>query len=219
MTRARRSQRGLTLAEVLIALFILAMIATASVYALRLGVDSRDQLDEFDRDVAGLQISHLIMREDFAQITLRRVRDRFGTPLGGAVFGGQVRFGASRDSDEEILVSFVRDGWINPEAAAPRSSLQHVEYIFRDGSLIRRARVFLDEVENADANERVMFEGLASAEVEFLTGVSRGELQWADAWPVASGDTSAPRALAITVYESPERSLRQLFWIGEFSAP
>jgi general secretion pathway protein J len=210
-----RRQKGFTLAEVLIALLIFALIAAASVFALRLGVDSRDQLAATDEALKRIQIARTLMKEDLAQVVPRSVRDEFGVRTGGAFSGGQVRFGRTASDDEKTLVTFTRGGWLNPDAVSPRSALQHVEYILRDGVLIRRAFVYLDETENSDTVERILFENLEDAEAEFLIGEIRGELEWADAWPLSSGTSVPPRAVAIILYEEGKEPLRQLFWIGD----
>ncbi|PQA86802.1 type II secretion system minor pseudopilin GspJ [Hyphococcus luteus] len=210
---ARARQKGMTLPEVLIALLVFAAIATASVYALRLGVDSRDQLARVDAELKTFQIARTLIKEDMAQVTMRRVRNQFGD-MEETVFRGNLEsFGARREDDERLLAAFVRGGQINPDAAAPRSALQYVEYVYRNGALIRRSRAYLDEAEDADVIERVLFDGLLDAKAEFLLGEQRGELEWADIWPVGAG-SAPPRAVAITLERENRPPLRQLFWIG-----
>ncbi len=208
-------QRGFTLPEVLVALLIFALIAAASVYALRLGVDSRDQLSESDERLKELQIARLLIKEDFAQITPRPVRDEFGILTPAFFHGGQSLFLRRPEDGEDVLVSFVRAGWINPNAQSPRSALQYVEYILKDGALIRRARVYLDDASRSERLERVLFDGLESVNIEFLAGEVRRELQWADAWPVAGAQSPPPQAVAITTTDTDGAELRQLFWIGD----
>ena len=48
MNRARHDQRGVTLPELLVALFVFALISSVGVYALRLAVEGREQLTEND---------------------------------------------------------------------------------------------------------------------------------------------------------------------------
>jgi general secretion pathway protein J len=204
----------MTLPEVMIALLVFAAIASTSVYALRLGVDSRDQLGRVDDSLKSFQIARTLIKEDLAQATDRIVRDEFGAPLPAAFRGNLVSFGGSAADDERLLAAFVRAGWRNHEARAPRSALQYVEYVFKNGALIRRARVYLDDTANADVMERTLFEGLDDARMAFLTGELRGELQWADIWPVP-GRPAAPRAVSLTLEREGEEPLEQLFWIGE----
>ncbi|MEZ5893091.1 MAG: type II secretion system minor pseudopilin GspJ [Parvularculaceae bacterium] len=210
----RRAQSGLTLPEVLIALVVFSAIAAASVHALRLGVDSRDQLAAADDTLKAEQIARTLIKEDFAQAVNRTVRDEFGAPIEAPFRGNLTRFGARSSDDEKLLVSFVRRGWINPQADAPRSALQYVEYVFRDGALIRRSRAYLDEAPKSDATERVLYEGLAGASAAFLLGETRGELDWADIWPVG-GSRLLPMAVSISIEEEGKPALTQLFWIGE----
>ncbi len=214
MNRVR--QRGMTLPEVLVALLVFAAIASASVYALRLGVDSRDQLAAADAELKAFQIARTLIKEDLAQVTRRKVRDEFGE-IGPAAFRGNlVTFGGRVEDDENVLMAFVRDGWVNPGAHAPRSALQYVEYIFRDGALIRRARIYLDEAAQSDVIERVLFDGLEGASAAFLVGEERGELAWADIWPVSAA-SAPPPAVALRL-EWPDRApLEQRFWIGEMA--
>ena len=210
-----QSQNGVTLPEVLISLLIFSLIASASVYALRLGVDSRDQLNAADDQLKKLQIARIIMKEDLAQVVARPTRDEFGRLTPVSFSGGQISFASRVEDDEKILVSFTRGGWLNPRAAAPRSALQQVDYVFRGGAVIRKARVYVDEAPNAEIVERVLFDGLEDATAQFLIGEFRGELDWADAWPVSGSATGAPRAVAIELETGAPEPLRQLFWIGE----
>ncbi len=208
-------QKGVTLPEVLVSLLIFALIASASVYALRLGVDSRDQLGAADDRLKKLQIARSLIKEDLAQTVARPVRNEFGelTPVPFA--GGQVSFASRAEDDEKILMSFTRGGWLNPRAAAPRSALQHVDYVFRRGAVVRRARIYLDEAPKAELVERVLFDDLEDAHAQFLVGEFRGELNWGDAWPTSNAAVGLPRAIALVLDREDAAPLRQLFWIGE----
>ena len=216
--QGRSGQKGLTLAEVMIALLVFSLIAASSVYALRLGVESRDQLETADSELKRLQLARLLVKEDLAQIVARPARDAFGVQVPAVFQGGQSVFGGRVEDDEEILMSFVRGGWINPQAIAPRSALQHVEYIFRDGEVIRRARTFVDETQGGEHVERVVFDGLEDAYTEFLIGEVRGELDWAEAWPVGNDGSRPPQAVALVIEEEGVPPLRQLFWLGDLGA-
>ncbi len=206
-------QLGMTLPEVLIALLIFAAIAATSVYALRLGVDSRDQLAAADERLKSLQLARTLIKEDMAQIVLRNVRDEYGEKQAVAFRGNLVAFGGRAEDDETILAAFVRNGWRNPNADAPRSTLQHVEYVFKDRSLLRRARIYLDEASRSEVVERVLFDDLDEANISFLTGENRGELAWADIWPV-SGASPPPTAVSLTLSWPEQPPLVQRFWIG-----
>ena len=111
-------------------------------------------------------------------------------------------------------MSFVRSGWRNPNAESPRSTLQFVNYVFKNGALIRRARIYLDDASRSDEIERVLFDGLDDASAAFLIGETQGELDWADIWPVSSED-APPKAVSLTLEWPTGEPLVQLFWIGE----
>lgn len=209
----RRAQKGLTLPEVLIALLVFSAIAATAVYALRLGVDSRDQLAAVDSDLKSFQIARTLIKEDLAQLSDREVRDEFGDGRPAAFMGNLTNFASRSEDDERVLASFVRAGWINPGAEEPRSALQYVEYVFRGGALIRRSRAYLDGASGADSSERILFDNLLDARAAFLLGENRGELEWSDIWPV-SGAGAPPPALSFTLEREGREPLEQLFWIG-----
>lgn len=212
---SQNGQKGMTLAEVMVALLVFALIAASSVYALRLGVNSRDQLEDADATLKSIQLARILIKEDLAQTTARPARDDFGVQRENIFEGGQAVYGGSIEDDEQILMSFVRGGWINPGALSPRSALQHVEYIYRDGAVIRRARAFVDKTTNGETVERTVFTNLTDAYAEFLNGETRGELNWAEAWPVGASGDRPPRAVALVLEEENAEPLRLLFWVGD----
>jgi len=226
---AYRGQTGFTLVEVLIALFIFALIAASTVYTLRLGLTAKDQLTRSDEGLRQMQGMRLLIKDDLAQLLPRSVRDEFGNKVSNGFQGGATANTRNFEDETEILLHFVRNGWTNPDFNDPRASIQRVEYILRGDRLIRRIYPFPDEARDQASTERVMLAGLVDVEVEFLTGFDRGEAQWIDRWPVneilstpifegegeAGLETPSP-PLAINMRFAHPRYgvLSQLFWIG-----
>ena len=210
----RRSQQGFTLPELLVALLIFSLVATAAIYSLRLGVNARDQLDAADRRIAEIEIARVVIKEDLAQIVTRRVRDAFGAADGPSFRGGT---GISRRNavrGETIFLSFVRGGWTNPASEAPRSSLQYVKYLEKDGALVRRIRPFLDDARGQPRFDRILISNISEFEMAFLAGEGRGRLDWITGWPAPGAADAPPKAVSIEFTSERYGQLRQLFWIG-----
>lgn len=215
MSRASR-QRGLTLPELLIALLVFAMISGAAVYALRLSVEGREQLEAADRDIRDMQIARLIIKQDLLTIAFRTVRDEFGQAYPGPFLGGRgISFRPPKEGEESLLV-FVRRGWDNPDAAAPRSTLQAVEYLRIGDDLVRRVRPYLDDARGQKRTDRVLLSGVTGARVGFFAGEVNGRLNWADLWPTPAL-AGAPKAVRLTLSTMRHGEIEQLFWIGELS--
>lgn len=210
---SERRQKGFTLPELLVALLIFAFVAAACVYSLRLGVDARDQLAKADDRLAEMQIARAIIREDMLQLVNRPVRDEFGDFAGPAFLGGSELRLRRRAEGETPLLAFVRRGWTNPESQAPRSTLQYVEYVEKGGALVRRIRPYLDDARNQPEFERALFADAADVEISFLAGEARGELDWAQGWPIVTA-ALFPRAIAVTFTSARFGRLTQRFWIG-----
>ncbi len=209
------AQRGFSLPEVLVALFIFSTLAAVGVYALRLSVDARDQLVMADDRLKEFETARAIIREDMAQIALRPVRDSFGASAGPAFQGGSFLAQNPRRISEERLLTFVRRGWTNPEWSAPRSSLQYVEYVLLDNALIRRVRPYLDDARNQDRLDRTLLSDVSSLRVTFLLGEVSGRLDWVGGWPQSASSTSAPTAIDMAIETQRFGKLHHLFWIGD----
>lgn len=215
-------QHGLTLPELLVALLIFAMVSTAAVFALRLGVEARDQLKEAEARLAELQIANLLIREDMAQIRLRTVRDEYGDVAGPPFRGGDEWRPRNEPQGERRLLAFVRAGWTNPGEEAPRSELQYVEYVEKGGALVRRIRPFLDDARGQPRFDRVLIREARGLTLRFLLGekaLRQGELEWIDAWPAPGVPRLAPRAISIAIESDRYGQIEQLFWIGDVGGP
>jgi general secretion pathway protein J len=207
-------QRGFTLPEFLVALLIFSLIASATVFALRLGVEARDQLDEAGRRLGDLHIARLIIKEDMAHLVARPVRDEFGSPAGPPFRGGIEAVERNARRDETRLLVFVRAGWANPGADSPRSTLQYVEYVAKGGALIRRTRPYLDDARNQQRFDSILLRDADDVELTFLAGEVRGALEWASAWPLAGRAAAAPRAISVASTSARYGRIEQRFWIG-----
>ena len=210
-------QRGVTLPELLIALFVFAMISGGGVYALRLAVDGREQLERFDDNLRAWQLARLMIRQDMAQLAPRVVRDEFGQLQPGVFVGGIGFVGRTPVAGETPLAGFVRRGWANPDAAMPRSNLQYVEYVLKDGDVVRRTRPYLDDARNQPKTDRVLFSNVRNVQLTFLAGETSRGLQWAEAWPGPGGGT--PRAVRFVFETDRYGEIEQLFWIGDLYQP
>ncbi|MEK7265395.1 MAG: type II secretion system minor pseudopilin GspJ [Pseudomonadota bacterium] len=208
-------QRGLTLPELLIALLVFAMISGAAVYALRLSVEGREQLETADKDIREFQIMRQVLKQDFSGVVKRTVRDDFGNELPAPFLGGKGLSYRLPVEGEQSLLVFVRCGWENPDNRAPRSTLQAVEYLIKGGDFVRRVRPYLDDARGQPRTDRVLISGVSDVEVGFFTGAETSSgPQFLDLWPMPQSNW-APEAIRLTMTTKRFGKVEQLFWLGE----
>ncbi len=210
----RSSQRGLTLPELLIALLIFAMISGVAVYALRLSVEGRSQLEEADAAIRDMQIARVILKQDLAQLAPRIIRDEFGNKYPASFLGGDGLAFRPPHESEKLLMAFVRRGWENPEDRSPRSTLQAVEYLIVGDVLVRRVRPYLDDARDQPRTDRILLAGVGATSIQFFAGEISGRLNWVDLWPAISED-APPKAVRLSTVTDRFGELEQIFWIGE----
>ena len=214
MTRKPQNQKGFTLVELMIALLVFSFVATTGVYTLRIGANAKEQLEASQKSIQQIEVTRALLKSDFMQMTTRIVRDEFGARGTSWFYGGASHPRSAVNSDDRILVSFVRGGWTNPEAAQSRSTLQRVSYLEREGKLIRRVRPYLDEARGQPFAERVLLEDASDLDFEFLRGEISGRFDWVSDWPTGGSGGGSPIAAALTFSNRRFGEIRMQFWIG-----
>ena len=131
----RSAEHGFTLIELLVALMIFAMLASAGVLLLGNSVSAQAQVKARLDDMAAVQRAGGALAGDLGQAVPRITRTEAGT-LAPAFWAHDV-------GDAQPVMQFVRGGWDNL-GDMPRPSLQKVEYWVRQGRLERRTYAQLD---------------------------------------------------------------------------
>lgn len=160
--------KGFTLVEMMVALLIFGLVAAAGVAVMSFSVDNQQVVRAHAHRLGELQRARAALKSDLAQAARRPVRDTAGRLSTRAFSGNEQQAGGP-------LLQFVRCGWDNPDAA-PRASLQAVEYRLHDGRLERRTRPALDGAEYGPP--QVLLTGVRAAAVAFLM-----QGQWVQALP------------------------------------
>lgn len=193
------SQRGFSLVEMLVALAIFAVIASAGVSVVSFSLREDTPIAEASARLEEIQIARRIMQNDFGQIAGRAVRDVYGSRKDGGFQGGVV-FG------EQALISFVRRGWENPGGLDRRSSLQYVAYIYKDGALRRMTRAMLDPTPDTPQETVTLLSGLENLTVSFFS-----DGRWSEQWAARGGSLNVPEIIAIEAHIDGIGPVRQLF--------
>lgn len=191
--------RGFTLVEVMIAIFIAAVMFAIGYGAINQALRDRDSINVSQARITEIQRGMRVVAQDFAQIIARPARDTSGT--------GQLMPAVMATSSDEILLTFSRGGWSNP-AGVPRPAEQRVRYRYNavDHSLVREHWLSVDPALNTEPRRRVLLSKVESVEMRFLDPASRN---WRTDWPpnMPSGPVNPlqadqlllPRPLAIEV--------------------
>lgn len=193
----RSAENGFTLVELLVALFIFALLAAAGVSILAFSVRAQAAASERLDEIGALARVGAIMSADMAQVVPRVTRNREGDPL-PAFDGVAVQNG-------EPFLSFVRTGWTNADGAA-RASLQRVEYRFVDGRLERVPFAMLDGAE--PITQSVLLDDVEQVSVRY-----RLDVNWMEDWQ-PTRDEALPRAIELVVRRRGGAEYRQLFLVG-----
>lgn len=158
------SKAGFTLVETLVALLILSVMAIAGGSLLMRATDAGKQVRDRDIDIRQLDIAQAYIRDDLEAATLRAAETANGRGGLRLLTGGETR-------TADALISFVRNGWINPEDAAERSGLQYVSYtLTQDGELVREAALRPDPTPSTPVTRRVLLTGVEAVDLAFWRG-------------------------------------------------
>lgn len=166
------SQSGFTLVEMLVALFILGLVASAGAGLLMGATGAGQQVRDQEARVRQLDIAQALMRNDISAMTSRAVQEDDG-------FGEALNLLGESAPSAEPLLQFVRADWLNPNDA-PRSNLQAVTYRLSDGALVRTARLRPDATTGTPVSQRVLLNGISRIDAGFMRG---GE--WSSEWNVS----------------------------------
>ncbi|PHS68812.1 MAG: type II secretion system protein GspJ [Alcanivorax sp.] len=193
-------RRGFTLVEVLVTVVIMAVIGLASASVINAIMRTSEQSETAIARLEKLQYSMLILEQDIRQIVAR------DNPTGRYIFIDEDRLG------------FVRSGWFNPLGLFPRSELQPVAYLIREGNLVREHFNFVDVTESSEPKSRVVLEGVTAFTAKPL---KRGAVQGQTPSSVRnnSGDNGdiegLPPALEITIETEAWGTITRVFLIND----
>ncbi|RUO29851.1 type II secretion system protein GspJ [Aliidiomarina sedimenti] len=160
---------GFTLVELMLAMFIFALIGLASSVVLNQMLSSDARATERREELEQLQFSLLLLERDVRQMVMRPVRQVPAEQRNIYLFSD----GRYTDSDADGL-AFVRAGWSNPDAMLPRSMLQPVVYRLWDGVLQRLSHSYVDDVSAEPAIQNLLH-NVTDFRVEFIANGERRE--------------------------------------------
>lgn len=186
---------GFTLVEMMVALLIFGLVAAAGVSIMSFSVDNQQIVRLRTHRLGELQRARAALKADLAQAAARPTRSPDGRAAVRAFAGGEQKVGGP-------LIALARRGWDNPDAA-PRASIQAVEYRLTEGRLERRARPALDGAQARPP--QVLLTGVTAGEVAFLV---RG--QWIGALRNGPGQP-LPQAVRLDLTLDDYGPVSQLF--------
>ncbi|MEP6342662.1 MAG: type II secretion system minor pseudopilin GspJ [Maricaulaceae bacterium] len=149
-------ESGFTLVEMLVALFLFSVISVGTLGSFQSAVQAKEATAEAVARHETLALMRATLRSDLSQVILRENRDAFGGL-------DEVKFSGGFTS----LLDFTRQGRVNPGGVLRRSDIQRVRYIIEDGSFIRRTLGHENPAPQDEPRDRILLDGVASAEVSF----------------------------------------------------
>ena len=207
--------RGFTLIELMVALFITAIIFTVGYGGINQALRNHEQLKEHQARLSEVQNAVRVMVQDFSELAARPIRDQLGqnwlacitTQTGAASSSGSASPAAAApnaDDDDDAepsgddgnpdLVAFTRGGWANP-AGVQRPTLERVSYRFADGTVRRMHWAVLDGTEGSLPVRRDLLTHVKSIAFRFMND----QREWVTQWPALGTSTLRARPFAVEI--------------------
>lgn len=163
---------GFTLIEVLVSIFIFAILATGSYQVLQSAIQTDEVSGRKIERLAEIQKTFTISDRDFSQMAYRSNRY--------PAYSTRKYIWAAKnilDSDD-WGIEFVRNSLLNPGAMLNRSELQRVAYRLKNGELQRGTYARTDPLENQPPRWETLITGVSKFELKFRN--SHGTKEWSD---------------------------------------
>ncbi len=214
MSMMTRNDRGFTLVELLVALFITAIMFAMGYGAIDQALTGRRNVETQASRLLAIQRTLRMFEQDIGLLHPRPVRNPIGddyqAPLvaGTASSTGTSSSSAASGADTVMsnltlqstaLLTLTRAGWTNP-AGVNRSELQRVFYTLEDGKLLRYTLPVLDAAGAVPAARRELLDQVDALTFRYMDAGHRWQATWSAA---SSGSAQLPamreRPVAIEV--------------------
>jgi len=219
MTRYPHDARahGFTLIELIVALFITAIIFSVGYGGVNQALRNHEQLKEHQTRLSEVQNAVRVMVQDFSELSARPIRDQLGqnwvaslTTQGadasssGSASSAPAPAPPDADDDDDTeplaadttpdLIAFTRGGWANP-AGVQRPTLERVSYRFANGTLRRMHWAVLDGTEASLPVPRDLLTHVKSIAFRFMND----ERVWVTQWPPLGSTSLRSRPFAVEI--------------------
>ncbi len=163
-----RRARGFTLLELLVALFIAAVMFAMGYGAIRQALNGRDTIQQQQAKLLEVQTAMRVLEQDFVQLAPRPVRAPTGYTWMPAL---------QASATTQPVVSLTRSGWTNPNGLQ-RTGLQRVAYFFDNGTLRREYWTVLDATQTSMTVKRDLMTHLKSVQFRYMDQGRQWQVQW-----------------------------------------
>lgn len=181
--------RGFTLVELLVAIFISAIIFLIGYGTLQESLNHRVAIEEDQARLGAVVVAMRTLSQDFGQLAPRPVRSNLGEGADPAIVA---------DARNDSLVTFTRMGWANP-AGIQRPALQRVRYALEGTTLFREHWTVLDATAASTPVRRTLLTGVKSVQFRYMESGRSWTTQWGSQTSGTNARSPSLRARPIAV--------------------
>ena len=164
----KRTARGFTLVELLVAIAIVAVIAVMAFVGLSRVVEQQTQARARTERWQEIQLAMRLVTQDLAQLHPRATREEQGETYQPSMLA---------DPSAQFALEFSRAGWANPAGLA-RGTVLRVAYDWDEDKLIRWHWTVMDRTLSTPPVRQELLEGVEKVEVRFLDTAGEWHLDW-----------------------------------------
>lgn len=160
INRTMGLNKGFTLMEILIALFIFAIISAIIMSSVFIYIKTQETISIKAKELGDTQRAMLIISHDVRQLINRQAKGSDGINQPSLLV----------HSGTEQPLTLTRMGFVNPYSKYRRSTLQRVVYLVEQDSLIRRTWSNIDYIADDNYQDEVLLKGISGFVIEIFTG-------------------------------------------------
>lgn len=150
MNRTPKHQHGFTLLEILIALFVFAIISSITASVLYQTFDTKKRVLSHMKRLAEIELALSLIESDTRQVVS-------GSLLNTDLFKG--------DSKE---VSFISKRFVSPHITFKQSNLEKISYQCESGQLKRTSSSLFFDASNDNKRQKILLKNLKKCEISYL---------------------------------------------------